>query len=400
MTHLHLHYSYSEKKATDEVFDLLSANPSCHTGDKNIPNISKTKMRDLIFRFPGFWREGICRVRIFLKENQKVAIISEVPMNHSTSVTNAIERIWEKLTEESYIDSNTVVIEHYEKEDCSLKDRDIFNIVEHDKEGRPTWKSTCEMEVKKICGIEDDELSSRIENNILLFKEILEIQQEVEPDLYRPKLEYETVIERRRNISEKMLSKKELHDFIKLQSKEAIFLKALKKDLSIFGEVYAELEDEYICFSEFPVGDGFVDYVVFTGRSRMDVILIEVKGADIFFANSNSYENRSAKVNEAIQQLEHRISVIEKDYENFRKFVHEVRKKVEAGECKYNAFLGPKFSLQVDPNKEIFIRGVVIRGRSRDDKKESSLRHSYERVSNRKIRLESWNSFLRKLKRN
>src|SRR5262249_44263674 len=116
--------------------------------------------------------------------------------------------------------------------------------------------------------------------------------------------------------------------------------------------VYAFPEDEYICFPEFPVGEGQVDFALFTGRSRMDVVLIEVKGADYYILNRNSYGNFASKFNEAVKQIQGRLATIYNDgLTKFRAQVHSLRARAETGEGVHNAFLGPKSSLEVDPEK-------------------------------------------------
>lgn len=173
----------------------------------------------------------------------------------------------------------------------------------------------------------------------------------------------------------------------------------IKSDLSIIADVYSNPKEEYICFSEFPVNDGFVDFVLFSGRSRMDVILIEVKGADYSLINGNNYKDFSAKTNQAVQQIRKRLGYITRHYEDFRKYVHGIREIVDSGQEQYNSLIGPKGKLEVDPNKDINIHTIVIGGRSKDDLNESRLRYEYERGQSPSIRIESWDSWLKKIQR-
>ena len=106
-------------------------------------------------------------------------------------------------------------------------------------------------------------------------KKITEITEPRKPSpLY---LENDDFKERKLNIRKKMKSKKELIDLIEKGAIEQELLNFLKQDLSFFGEMYADPEDEYIVFSEFLVEkgsenkDGKIDFVVFTGRSRMQI---------------------------------------------------------------------------------------------------------------------------------
>jgi len=73
--------------------------------------------------------------------------------------------------------------------------------------------------------------------------------------------------------------------------------------------------------------------------------------------------------------------------------------QAERGNNLYNAFLGPSHSLQVDPNKDINIRSIVVGGRTVNDLEESYKRHDYESTTTPPIRIESWDTRLRRLKR-
>jgi hypothetical protein len=169
----------------------------------------------------------------------------------------------------------------------------------------------------------------------------------------------------------------------------------LKRDLSILGAACAHpaIRDEYIAFSEFPIAHGKVDFVVFTDRSRMDVILIEVKGANFNFLNADG--SVASDINYAAQQVRERFYQIQSIYESFRKEVHIIRKAVEGGIKKYNSVLGPNGYLHVDPDKDIDVRGIVIGGRTKNDLDESRARHQLEMATPR-VMFESWDSWLRK----
>src|SRR5262249_13658653 len=154
---------------------------------------------------------------------------------------------------------------------------------------------------------------------------------------------------------------------------------------------------KYICFSELPVADGFCDFAVFTGRSRMDVILIEVKGADFFLVNRDSYKGFPRRINQAADQIRRRLGYLYRDYRRFRADTHRIRRKAESGASIHNAFLGPDWRLQVSSKKDVDIRAVVIGGRTRNDLDESVTRHDYETRFSPPIRIESWDTLLRKL---
>lgn len=186
-----------------------------------------------------------------------------------------------------------------------------------------------------------------------------------------------------------------LIDLIHVGATERELQAELKADLSVIAQscVHPAIKDEYIAFSEFPVGTGFVDFVVFTDRSRMDVVLFEIKGADFEFLNADGATSR--QIDRAAEQIRDRFDDIERNYEPFRREAYALRKAVEAGETRYNSLLGPKGYLNVDPEKDIDVWGIIIGGRTREDYAESRARHKLEKYTNR-VRFESWDSWLRK----
>ncbi len=224
-------------------------------------------------------------------------------------------------------------------------------------------------------------------------------RHDIDPFIDEPWPEAYEVINRREDILKNMLPISVLQEAIENGAMEIDLQNLIKSDLSILGDFYAHPSEEYVCFSEFPLNGGFIDFVIFSGVSKMNVTLIEIKGANYNLVNGNSYEDFSAKTNQAVQQIRKRLGYITRNYEEFRKFVHEVRSSVEAGEPKFNSFVGPKGKLGVDPNKDIYLHTIVIGGRSKDDLNESRLRYEYERGQSPSIRVESWDSWIKKLKR-
>lgn len=195
-----------------------------------------------------------------------------------------------------------------------------------------------------------------------------------------------------------MISKYDIEQLVFAGAGEQQLQAEIKRDLSIMAETYAIPNDEFIAFSEFPIGDGCVDFVIFTSRSRMEIILIEVKGADFNFSNRD--ESVAAPINFAAGQIGDRFYNIRSNYESFRRNVHDIRHSVEAGNQRYNSLIGPKGRLLVDPHKDVNYRGVVIGGRTRDDRLESKLKTKMEfTAASPRITYESWDSWLAKLTR-
>ncbi len=349
------------------------------------------KTDDFILRYETFsMYDSLIRVRIF---DSNVVILSDIGnKNTGASITNSIESARKKLLEDRKITDSYTIVEHYEysKE---------FDIVTFDAENSPSWHSVSHDEIKQIAGIDDAELNSSYMDDRALVEAVDLLRLEINPDIDKPLEEPEYIARRRAIIESNKISKRQIADLIHSGAIEQDMQRLLKADLSIFGELYSSPHDEYICFSEFPIGDGFADFVVFTNRSRMEVIVIEAKGADYNLMNSTGYENFSAKTNEVLKQLRTRLSYIQDNYNEFRKFVHNIRLEVEGGVKKHNSFLCPQGFLHVDADKDIVVKGVAICGRTVNDLKESKERNNCERQSHPTIRVETWDSWLNKLQR-
>jgi hypothetical protein len=337
------------------------------------------KVSDFVFRsnnFEGRRSDSLCRVRIFVGvENRIFSVITDLgEKNTGMSVTNSIEKIKKNLILKGYI-------------------------VTFDKNNNPSWESINLKEI--LCQLLCDQFEFSICSLDIkyIYDEIEKIRHDIDPFIDEPWPEAYDVINRREDIQKGMLPISVLQEAIVNGSTEIDLQNLIKSDLSILGDFYAHPSEEYICFSEFPLDGGFIDFVIFSGVSKMNVTLIEIKGASYNLVNCNSYEDFSAKTNQAVQQIRRRLGYITRNYEEFRKLVHEVRHSVEAGESRFNSFVGPKGRLGVDPNKDIYLHTVVIGGRSKDDLNESRLRYEYERGQSPSIRVESWDSWIKKLKR-
>lgn len=357
------------------------------------------KICDLIFQTPsprGLGNDGICRVRVFVTPDKRVvALLTDLDnKNTGPSVTNSVERIRQALVDRGIVDNDAQIIEHYE-ECFGVPTFDFVSL----RDGRPIWENTSAEEVAKLTGCTLAELQERTLDHPRLYDEIERIRNLIDPFVDSPDPEDPSVVNRRADIREKMISKKELADLVSTGADERSLQALLKRDLSIFAEVYARPPEEYICFSEFPIQAGFFDFVVFSGRSRMEVILIEIKGANFPFAKQGSYRKFSAKIDEAVHQIRDRVGSIYRKFSDFHSTTQQIREAVEAGGRLHNSLVGPQAPLEVDPQKDVIIRCVVIGGRSRDDLKESQLRQDYEMQSSPSVKVESWDSWLRKLQR-
>lgn len=358
------------------------------------------KISDLIFLFPplsGCRHQGLCRVRLFVSPRGAVAVLTDLgDKNTGVSVTNAVELIRETLVARGIIGSEAILIEHYEPEGFRPA---TFDVVTISRNGYAEWDPITLEEASSLAGCDAAELMERTLENRRLCGEIERARKAIDPHVDQGFPERPGVVLRCAEIRSKMVAKRDVARLVAEGATERELQSLLKKDLSIIAEVYAMPAEEYICFSEFPLDDGAVDFVVFSGRSRMDVTLIEVKGADFWFLNQDSYEKLSAKIDTAAHQIRGRLGYIDRSIAEFRESVHEKRLLVESGRTIHNSLIGPKGELKVDPMKDINVRCVIIGGRSRDDLEESRRRHDFESHFLPPLRIESWESWLRKVQR-
>lgn len=358
------------------------------------------KLSDFIYRYSveNNDKDGLCRIRVFVNNRYELIVIITDPglLNPSTSVTNCIEHIIASLLKKGIVNENAKFIEQFEPTSFTGND---FDTVEIGSNGKPHWSKISKSDLCEVLGSDINELESLISNNERLLDEIEKLRYEINPNLDFISNEEPKIALRRIDIWSKRTSKQDLQELIEQNSGEQKIQNFLKKDLSIFAELYSKPQDDYICFSEFPINDGFVDFAVFTGVSRMDVILVEIKGAEFNLLNKGHYNKFNSKVEIARDQIIKRLEYINKNYNEFRGSVHAIREKVEAGNSIYNSFIGPCNHLEVDSEKDINIQFVIIGGRTVNDKVESNKRHELENSHSFPIKIESWDTWLRKIRR-
>ena len=178
-----------------------------------------------------------------------------------------------------------------------------------------------------------------------------------------------------------------------------ISVKVLKTNDTWYGmaDYLAEPQEEYICFSNYPIGDKIADFVVLTSRSKMKVCIVEVKGADFKIVKANHYQGLNVHMNDAITQLKNHMEYINRNYSSFRTQIHEDKDKAINEEYSGNYLVGPRKTLLVDPQKDIDVKYIAIGGVEREDK---SIEESHEIVKCKpadNLEIASWNSFVRKL---
>ncbi len=356
------------------------------------------KISDFIFQFTPTnmsRTDSLCRVRIFFNENTTYTLLTNIDGKYSpASVTNFIEHIRKQLIEKGFIQDNTFIVEHYEDR---LSGYGTFDLVTFGSGGSPSWEKISLEKVSERFGCDHQELVDKTLKNKRLFNQLELLHETIRPFTTNTWIESYAVLSRRYKIIDNAITKSELSKFLAGNPIERELASFFKRDLAFFADLYAMPSEEYIVIPELNIENGFVDYAIFSGRSRMDVTLIEIKGANFDLMGSTGYHNFSYKTNEALQQVRGRQGTIIRDYPKFREYFHYIREMIETDRHKFEAFCGPKGKLLVDPNKDINIRTVVIAGRSKNDLEESIERQNLERNASLPLRLESWDSLLNKL---
>ncbi len=355
------------------------------------------KLYDFIYRYKTdaiVNKAGICRVRLFIHLGNQCfyAVISQLDENPSTSVTNAIETIVSSLIAAEKIPVASVIVDHYPQHDFGYPDE--FHIVSFDQDGIPSWSAISMTEALSLFDCEEDEFIN-YRTNKRLQKEIYDAIKGVPKIQQYEYIEAPEITERRLEILAGQYSFDEVRRFLDTKPSEAKLAAFIKRDMSLLAESFAFSDDEYICFSEFPVGDGRVDFAIFTGRSRMTVFLIEIKGAHKTLCRKNHYGAFKADIQEGLNQLLKRADWCCTNYERFRTFSYAVLKEVENGKRPYHAFVGPQYHLAVDPNKDINLVYALIAGRTGDDIADSHKRHITETSSSLTLKTETWDSWLK-----
>ena len=343
----------------------------------------------------------IFRVRVFANNAYSYCVLTDLnDMRTGNSITQYIEFAYQDLVSKGLILPECIVIEHYEGE---TRGRNSFSQVAFDSSFKPSWTSKSLEQMCYLVGCSEDEFLIESLEITWIYKEVSKFRHQLSPFLDLPFEDSHDVIVRRDTINKNKIPRDELISFIQRNPTESEIHRLLNSDLSILGDYFSSPNESYIVFSEFQLKyksyNGFVDFVVFTSSSRMEVILIEIKGANYNLITQGNYTNFSSKTNEAVQQLRNRTFCLHENISYFKKHFHKVRKKAEAGKYICHTLVGPLGKLQVDPRKEIIIKRVCIGGRSIDDVKESRLRHEYEYGQSPTILIESWDSFLTKLHR-
>lgn len=361
----------------------------------------RMKISDFIYRYPTdgwIYAYGICRVRVFVNfdERKVYAVLTALKENHGTSVTNMIEDIADMLIGARKIPVESILIEHEASGIWNRQDR--FDLVSIDAEGRPSWEAISVKRVLQLCDCGEAEFDDYHRDGGIME----EIHDAINGIPRIGKLCYSEdpeITERRIEIELNQHSRSEIKRFLRTGPSERELAAYIKADMSLIAENYAITKDEYICFAELPIGEGRVDFAILTGRSRMNVFLIEIKGANKPLRRKNHYAAFRSDIMEGYDQLIQRAEWCSTHYEEVRRYMHRLREEVTEGNRPYRAFPGPSYRLEVDPEKDVNIIYVLIAGRTTDDRADSHKRHLAENTAGIDLRIETWDSWMNKLTR-
>lgn len=252
------------------------------------------KIVDTVLSYAGDYHpqsKGMCRLRVFSGDDGPRVLITDLgPCNNGRSVTNAIETIVERIEDSGLALGATVYIEHYERPD---PEQDTFDQVRVSP--GVNWQSISREAAIALLGCSPDELEDRTEHNKRIVGRTETLRLSTRRFDGSPWPESPEVIKRKLEIADGMISRSSVRALVEAGSGERELQRLLKSDLSIVAEAFTSPDDEYICFSEFPFGDGYVDFAVFTGRSRMDVILIEVKEPNSTSSTATTTRNSTTR---------------------------------------------------------------------------------------------------------
>ena len=351
------------------------------------------KISDFIFKFKSFKmrEENLCRVRLFVNsKKEKICVLTEIEsMSNGPYLETVCKTVIDALNDNGYLLDFQIYILHEDSNNS-------MNIID---ECGNIKRNLTEKEIKILTECSEDEFSKKSMDILSVKRQIEKKRYEIYPFINNKYLKSPEYIKREIAIQENAISKKKLQELINAGESEHELDTLIKKDLSLIAEIYSYPRDEYIVFSEFPIDNKRVDFAIFSGRSTMDGTFIEIKGAEFNLKKRGHYNDLNAKIEEANSQIRDHRKYIYNNYDLFRKELHRIRKRAESNENIYNAFLSPKRELQVDPNKNVKIRFVIVAGRTpENDIDESDLRYQFGKSYN-DVELYSWDSWIRRLSR-
>lgn len=135
--------------------------------------------------------------------------------------------------------------------------------------GVPDWKATTNVIAARELACDESEINGCTADNPRLVRQIEKLRIQVDPHVDRPYQEPREVINRRADILRNRIPLQQLRGLIDNCAGERDLQRLIGSDLSLLGEMYAQPDEEYLAFAEFPLDDGREDFALFSGRSRI-----------------------------------------------------------------------------------------------------------------------------------
>lgn len=245
------------------------------------------KISDFIFKFKSYRmrEEGLCRIRFFVNtQKEMICVLTDIDsMSNAPYLDTVCNTVIQSLHDNGYLIDCQIYILHDDF------DNSMAIIDECGKVERHLSKK--QIEIMTEC--DENEFGKKSEDELSIKRQIEKKRYEINPFINNQYLKTPEYIKRKIEIQENAISKKQLKELIDAGVSEWKLDALIKNDLSLIAEIYSYPNDEYIVFSEFPVGERRVDFAIFSGRSTMDVTFIEIKGADFNLKKRGHYDNLS-----------------------------------------------------------------------------------------------------------
>lgn len=279
------------------------------------------KVSDFIFKFKSsiMSEEGLCRVRFFVNTQYKemICILTDIgSMSNGPYLGIEFNTVIQSLYDNGYLIDCQIFILH--------DDYDNSMIIINNCGGVERHLSKKQVEILTEC--DENEFEEKSVDNLSIKRQIEKKRYEINPFINSQYLKAPEYIKREIEIQENIISKKQLKELIDSGSSERALGKLIKKDMSLIAEIYSSPNDEYIVFSEFPIGAKKADFAIFSGRSTMNVTFIEIKGAGFNLKKRGPYDNLNAKIEEANSQIRNHRKYIYNNYECFLLGKHTVER--------------------------------------------------------------------------
>lgn len=337
-------------------------------------------------------KPGVGRVRVY--NDKRHVLLTDIDIS-AASVTNNVEVIAAKLMALNLIKPDTAVIEHYERKPRirPLPTFDIVTIINN----QPYWKNCNLEEVAQMLQCPEAELTESLEEIEHLKLEAELLRKALAPQPISKPCRSDLLPKRPNDVF-----KAELQNMLDERKGETDLHRFLEANVMNFAEQFACPDNEFIVFSEFTIDEYRVDFMVLTGRSRMDAHIIEIKGADIPLSKAaGNHRDYRSEIHDAITQIQFHHGKMQFN-ETVAQKIHAERARAEAWHKSYalkpcgrlDFAVGEQPRLEVSAEKGLNIYYHVIGGYGTHLSEESRLRHRTEDSMQAHVRIDSWNSWL------